>query len=164
MEDLQKLEGDDGFCKVLRSIEQKGMKRRERREMERYWRKKRIWVALSLSPVFRYLSAFHDADQEKLRIAGKAFIPAPNEHLRGLAKVNAGMIGFLHRQSSHTRTHLNHRKKSSICHRRVKRRAMISAGRSMRFIASSKLIGGNPYHQPLNPAFRPSLDHASFLR
>ena len=31
VDDLERLEGDDGFCKVLRRIEQKGMKRRERR-------------------------------------------------------------------------------------------------------------------------------------
>ena len=29
-------------------------------------------------PRFRYLSLFHDADQEKLRKSHKAFIPAPN--------------------------------------------------------------------------------------
>ena len=43
----------------------------------------------------RYLAAFHDAEQEKLRIEGKAFIPAPNEHLRGLVKVNGDMVGFM---------------------------------------------------------------------
>src|SRR3990170_1984198 len=66
VDDLRKLEGDSRFCKVLRRIEQKGMKRRERREMDRRWRKEQIRVALSLSSVLRYLSAFHDADQEKL--------------------------------------------------------------------------------------------------
>ena len=30
VDDLRKLQGDSGFCKVLRRIEQKGMKRRER--------------------------------------------------------------------------------------------------------------------------------------
>jgi hypothetical protein len=49
----------------------------------------------SSSSVFRYLSAFHDADQEKLRIEGKAFIPVPNEHLRGLVKVNGDMVSFI---------------------------------------------------------------------
>ena len=39
VDDLEKLEGDDGFCRVLRRIEQKGMKRRERRESGRRWRK-----------------------------------------------------------------------------------------------------------------------------
>ena len=29
VDDLEKLEGDDGFCKVLRRVEQKVMKRRE---------------------------------------------------------------------------------------------------------------------------------------
>jgi hypothetical protein len=55
VEDLQKLEGDDGFCKVLRRIEQKGMKRRERRELDRLWRKKRDRAVPSSSSVFRYL-------------------------------------------------------------------------------------------------------------
>jgi len=95
VDDLRKLQGDSGFCKVLRRIEQKGMKRRERREMDRRWRKEQLRAVPSSSSVFRYLAAFHDADQEKLRIEGKAFIPAPNEHLRGLVKVNADMVGFI---------------------------------------------------------------------
>jgi len=95
VDDLEKLEGDDGFCKVLRQIEQTGLKRRERRELDRRWRKERVRVVPSPSPVFRYLSAFHDPGQEKLRREGKAFIPAPNEHLRGLIKVNSGMIAFI---------------------------------------------------------------------
>ena len=71
VEDLQKLECDDGFCKVLRRIEQKGMKRRERREMDRRWRKEQSRVVPSSSSVFRYLSAFHDADiVQKERMGG----------------------------------------------------------------------------------------------
>lgn len=95
VDDLEKLEGDDGFCKVLRRIEQKGMKRRERRELDRLWRKERVRVVPSQSPVFRYLAAFHDPEQEKRRIEGKAFIPTPNEHLGGLMKVNSDMIAFI---------------------------------------------------------------------
>ena len=95
VDDLRKLQGDSGFCKILRRIEQRGMKRRERRELERRWRKEQSRAVPSSSSVFRYLAAFHDAGQEKLRIAGKAFIPAPNEHLRGLVKVNGDMVGFL---------------------------------------------------------------------
>jgi len=95
VEDLRNLEGDTGFCEVLRRLEQRGMKRRERRESDRRWRKERSRTVPSASSVFRYLSAFHDADQEKKRVEGKAFIPVPNEHLRGLVKVNADMVGFL---------------------------------------------------------------------
>ena len=75
VDDLQKLEGDDGFCRVLRRIEQKWMKRRERRELDRRWRKERDQTLPSPSAVFRYLSAFHDPAQEQERVAGKAFIP-----------------------------------------------------------------------------------------
>ena len=95
VDDLEKLEGDDGFCKVLRRVEQKVMKRRERRELDRRWRKERQRVVSSQSPVFRYLAAFHDPEQEKQRIEGKAFIPVPNEHLRGLMKVNSEMLAFI---------------------------------------------------------------------
>ena len=61
MDDLRKLQGDSGFCKVLRRIEQKGMKRRERRELDRRWRKEQSRAVPSSSSVFRYLAAFHDA-------------------------------------------------------------------------------------------------------
>ena len=100
--DLRKLHEDSGFCKILRRIEQKGLTRRERRELERRWRKEQSRVVPSPSSVFRYLAAFHDAKQEKLRIDGKAFIPAPNEHLRGLVKVNAEMVGFMQRHNPQT--------------------------------------------------------------
>ena len=111
MDDLRKLQGDSGFCKVLRRIEQKGMKRRERRELDRRWWKEQSRAVPSSSSVFRYLAAFHDADQEKLRIEGKAFIPAPNEHLRGLVKVNADMVGFMLKSQSSEGGHLG-----SGCH------------------------------------------------
>ena len=99
VEDLRKLEGDTGFCEVLRRLEQRGMKRRERRESDRRWRKERSRTVPSASSIFRYLSSFHDAEQEKKRVEGKAFIPAPNEHLRGLVRVNADIVDFL--QSHH---------------------------------------------------------------
>jgi hypothetical protein len=51
-----------------------------------------------LGAAFRYLSAFHDEDQHKRRKGGKAFIPVPNEHLRGLAKVNQGMAAFMQKR------------------------------------------------------------------
>src|SRR3989304_3927937 len=87
-EDLMILEGDEGFCRVMRRVEMQGMRRSERRELERRWRKERRRVLPSASSVFRYLSAFHDQVQDEQRQVGKAFIPAANEHLRGLVKVN----------------------------------------------------------------------------
>ena len=48
-----------------------------------------------------YLDLMHAMrmPQEKKRVAGKAFIPVPNEHLRGLVKVNRGVVSFIQRHS-----------------------------------------------------------------
>jgi hypothetical protein len=68
------------------------MKRQERRALERRWRKERRRAVPSPSAAFRYLAAFHDEEQEKLRQDGKAFIPGKNEPLRGLAQVNRDLV------------------------------------------------------------------------
>jgi hypothetical protein len=41
VDELKILESDEGFCRILRRIELKGLKRKERREMERKWRKEK---------------------------------------------------------------------------------------------------------------------------
>jgi len=99
VDDLREVEGDEGFCRVMRRVELQGLKRRERRELERRWRKERRRAVPSPSSAFRYLGAFHDEEQEKLRIKGKAFIPAMNEHLRGFCSVNKELIGFAQRHN-----------------------------------------------------------------
>jgi Transposase DDE domain group 1 len=100
VDDLGRLESDEGFCKVLRRVEQTGLKRRQRRELERRWRKDRCRTVPSPSSVFRFLAAFHDGEQEAHRIAGKAFVPRPNQHLQGLMRVNAGMLRFLQERAA----------------------------------------------------------------
>jgi hypothetical protein len=100
VEDLRKVEKDEGFCKILRRFEQQGKRRSERREMERRWRKERWRSVPSPSAVFRYLSAFHAGDEEKRRVEGEAFMPVPNEHLRGLVKVNQGMASFMQKRNA----------------------------------------------------------------
>ena len=82
VDDLQRLKSDAGFCRILRRIEQKGMKRQARRELDRLYREKQMQSLPSPSAVFRYLSAFHDPDQEKERILGKAFIPLDRKSTR----------------------------------------------------------------------------------
>jgi Transposase DDE domain group 1 len=99
VEDLSRLEGDEGFCRVLRRVEMAGLRRKVRRALERRWRKERKRAVPSPSAVFRYLAAFHDRQQEKLRQAGKAFIPAPNAHLEGLVKVNQELVGWVQKQN-----------------------------------------------------------------
>jgi hypothetical protein len=95
VDDLSRLEGDEGFCQVLRRVELDGMSRRERRAEERRWRKEKKRAVPSPSAVFRYLETFHDAEAEKCRQPGKAHIPQPNQYLQGLAEVNRDMLGFV---------------------------------------------------------------------
>jgi len=61
-------------------------------EEERRWRKKRFLSVPSPSSAFRFLAMFHEADQHDKRVERKAFIPIPNGHLQGLAKVNKEML------------------------------------------------------------------------
>lgn len=95
VDDLRVLEGDEGFGRLLRRVEHHGKARRERRELERRWRKDRVRAVPSPSSVFRYLSAFHDAGQESLRVEGRAFIPSPNAALGGLGLVNRDLLSFV---------------------------------------------------------------------
>ena len=97
VEDLRVLEGDEGFCRVLQRVAQHGLRRTERRKLERRrrWRKEKKRAVPSPSAAFRYLSGFHDGDQETKRRAGKAFIPQANEHLQGLCRVNRELVSFV---------------------------------------------------------------------
>jgi hypothetical protein len=99
VDDLRILERDDGFTRVLRRVEMHGLRRKERREQERRWRKERKRAVPSPSAVFRYLSAFDNPGEEAKRTAGRAFIPAPNEHLRTLGRVNEDFFRFVQRKS-----------------------------------------------------------------
>ena len=97
VEDLNVLEKDDGFCRLLMRVEDAGMTRRQRRALLRRWRKtERKRGVPSPSAMFRYLEKFHDPHQEELRKKSnkKAFIPAPNEYLQGFAKVSADMAAW----------------------------------------------------------------------
>jgi len=100
VEDLNILEADEGFCRILRRVELHGLSRSERRAQERRWRKEKRRTLPSPTAAFRYLETFHDEEEEKKRVVGRAFIPAPSEYLRGLAKVNADMMAFSQRQEN----------------------------------------------------------------
>jgi len=95
VDDLLILEKDEGYCRVLRKAETYEMRRRERRCMERRWRKERLRSVPSPSAVFRYLAGFHDEGEESKRQAHTAFIPAVNEALAGLRKVNGELLAFV---------------------------------------------------------------------
>ena len=98
VDDIRILEKDEGFCKVLGRVETKGLTRQQRRAMERRWRKERHRSVPSPSALFRYLEAFHDPGEERKREPGKAFIPAPNGHLRGLRRANQDFVASIQKR------------------------------------------------------------------
>lgn len=97
--DIDRLEADEGLSRVMQRVEHHGLPRRERRVLERRWRKERSRTFPSPSAVFRYLGAFHDSAQEAQREPHTAFIPAPNEHLRALGRVNRDFVAFVQSRS-----------------------------------------------------------------
>lgn len=100
VQDLGVLEGDEGLCRVMDRVKTHVMARKKRRALERRWRKQRRRTFPSATSVFRYLDSFHDTSQESLRKPGKAFIPKPNEHLRGLARLNGSFAGQVQKRST----------------------------------------------------------------
>jgi len=95
VEDVNRLESDIGFCRLLSKTLSHGLSRKGRRGLKKRWRKEKTRSVPSSSSVFRYLSEFHDRDQEGLREPGKAFIPEANEGLKGLCKVNKDLVDFV---------------------------------------------------------------------
>jgi hypothetical protein len=95
VDDVRILEHDEGFTRVLKRMELKGLARKERRVMERRWRKEHHRVVPSPPAILRYLEEFHNPGEEKNREPGKAFIPAPNGHLADLIKVNKDLVASI---------------------------------------------------------------------
>ncbi|MFQ5814506.1 MAG: IS1380 family transposase [Anaerolineae bacterium] len=107
VDDLRVLEKDEGFCRVLRRTESYRMRRWERRAMDKRWRKERRRSVPSPSAVFRYLAGFHDQGEEDRRQAHTAFIPAANEALAGLRRVNGDLVAFAQSRSPHNQATLD---------------------------------------------------------
>jgi hypothetical protein len=92
IEDIRLLEADAGLCRMVREAEKWGLSRPERRALQRRFRKGRERALPSPTRLYEWLDEFHDAEQEQLRVEGKAFIPGKNAHLRGLGEVNAALV------------------------------------------------------------------------
>ena len=101
VDDLEILNNDPGFGDVLRQAEVYRLGRRNRRALQRRWRKERGRALPSPSALRRFLMMFHDEDQEGQRQTGKALIPAANVMLGGLEHINMELVSFAHsRQQS----------------------------------------------------------------
>ena len=99
LEDIERLQNDEGLTKLLLKAETYGMKRSERRAYERQFRKSKKRALPSTSSLRRYLEQFHYAEQEDLREEGKAFIPEKNKFLQVLVKLNDKLIEFSQKQN-----------------------------------------------------------------
>jgi hypothetical protein len=95
VDDLRILEADEGFCRVLRRVELKGLPRKERRETERRWRKEKHRSVPSPSAVFRYLAAFHE---DYARQEGTAVIPPLTTVRAGLEHVHVDLIASIQKK------------------------------------------------------------------
>jgi hypothetical protein len=99
VDDLRVLEGDEGFCRLLREFEFYGRTRSERRALKRRWRKKRTRTLPSPTAMREYLELFHDPEQEKLRKQHEAFIPEPSQLLTALVRLNGAFAAAMQRRA-----------------------------------------------------------------
>jgi len=97
VDDLNRLNEDPGFCKILRRAEVYRFGRRKRRALEKRWRKKQLRSVPSPSSTHRFLALFHDSAEEPKRTENTAFIPAQNTMLQGLVNINSAVVAFGHR-------------------------------------------------------------------
>ncbi len=128
VEDLRVLEGDEGFCRLLRKVEEYGRTSSERRALKRRWRKERSRTVPSPTAVREYLELFHDVEQESMREPHTAFIPKPAVALSGLVKANAGLVSEVQRHSPKETATLDmdatlsetHKKEALYCYKKYK--------------------------------------------
>jgi Transposase DDE domain group 1 len=99
VEDIKRLESDKGLQTLLLKFETQGMKRKERREYERRWHKRKERALPSASSIRRYLEQFHNESEESCRVKGSAFIPEKNQILQQLSCLNAVLISFAQDQN-----------------------------------------------------------------
>jgi hypothetical protein len=67
--------------------------------MEKRFRKGRDRTFPSPTRLYEYLDEFHNEPEEAKRVEGKAFIPARNRHLEGLAEVNTALLASVQRHA-----------------------------------------------------------------
>lgn len=97
VDDIKKLENDSGLRRIIKNLERESSSGQRRLTLSRQWRNGKKNVFPSPSSIFRYLSFFHDVQQERARQESehKAFIPSPNLYLAGLCSINQAMLEFM---------------------------------------------------------------------
>src|ERR1700691_5747258 len=94
VEDLERLETDNGFAAILRAIERRVLSSAERRWLKKRWRRPRERAVPSPSAASAWLERFHAPAAPKAA-AGTAVIAEVTEQLRGLWQVNQTLLGCI---------------------------------------------------------------------
>ncbi len=90
--DIDKLEEDEGLCRIFNQSQYAGMSRSMVNEARARFRAGRKRTFPAATQIYTFLEHCHNEAEESRRMAGKAFIPRPNEHLRSLTQLNAYLI------------------------------------------------------------------------
>ncbi len=90
--DIDRLEQDKGLCRLFSRNQYWGMSRPAVKQAQSRFRGGRTRTFPAATQVSAFLEACHNAQAEEKRVAGKAYIPAPNEHLTSLMELNAYLI------------------------------------------------------------------------
>ena len=98
LEDIDRLEADEGLKELLHRTECFCMTRKERQVYRARFRKSKERSLPSPSAIRRYLEKFHDEEEEGKRIKGQAFIPASNKALKAICNLNEILVNFAQRQ------------------------------------------------------------------
>jgi hypothetical protein len=94
VEDINRLEADEGLKTLLLEQECKGMDCKTRCTYRKRFRKLKSRALPSPSAIRRYLEEFHDKAEEDRRGSGEAFIPQANEAFNALNQINKTMVDF----------------------------------------------------------------------
>ena len=97
--DICRLEEDEGFCRIMKSIDLHGKSGKQRTRIKKRWRQAQTNTVPSPSSIFRYLSYFHNESEELKRKKSTSFIPKPNQHLQKFSLINSHLIDLIQKKS-----------------------------------------------------------------
>lgn len=90
--DMDRLEADAGLCRMFSRSQYSGMSRSSVKAAQARFRSGRSRTFPAATQIATFLEACHNEEEEGKRAKGIAFIPAPNEHLISLQKLNGCLV------------------------------------------------------------------------
>jgi len=138
VEDLEQLNVDLGFSKIMKLVQQQDISRQQKRFKKRKLTKLKMRRFPSTSSAFRRLEDFHDPKQEKeknkqrqkaeITGKGKAYIQQPNQKLMALIEVNRRFVESIALRAQLTAATLDqdatlietHKEEALFCYKKFK--------------------------------------------